>query len=127
MRFLVRRTGAGPLLRMALIGLVLVVAVAGHHAASILPGAVGMLVLELLPQRLGWLRVWLVLELLVASLTVGLSVVYSPAALPLLLITAFRAGDTIGLRAVALERLACAVATGVWLGVLARPDVDQQA
>ena len=125
-KFLVRRIGAGPLLRVALMALVIAVAAAEDRAASIVPGAVGMLVLELLPIGLGWVKTRLALELLIASLTVGLSVVYSQAALPLLLITAFRAGDTLGLRAVLVERLACAAATPLWLVLLARSDLNRQ-
>lgn len=126
MKFLVRRIGAGPLLRVALMALVIAVAAAENRAASIVPGTVGMLVLELLPIGLGWLKTRLAVELLIGSLTVGLSVVYSQAALPLLLITAFRAGDTLGLRAVLAERLACAAATPLWLALLARSDVNRQ-
>ena len=59
------------------------------------------------------------------TLTVGLSVAYTPAALPLLLVTAFRAGETLDGRQVLLERLACAVATPFWLVVLSRSNVDQ--
>jgi signal transduction histidine kinase len=125
LKFLVRRIGAGPLLRVALIALVIAVAVGEDRSASIVPGAAAMLALELLPAGFGWNRTRLAVELVVASLIVGLSVGYSQAALPLLLITAFRAGDVLGLRAVLVERLACGVATPLWLGLLARSDVNR--
>jgi signal transduction histidine kinase len=107
--------------------LVIVVAAAENRAASIVPGTVAMLALELLPVTVGWTRTRLAVELLISSLVVGLSVVYSQAALPLLLIAAFRAGETLGLRAVIAERLACAVATPLWLALLARSDLDREA
>jgi hypothetical protein len=127
MMFLVRRIGAGPLLRVALVALVIVVAVLERHAPSVVPGAVAMLVLELLPGDSRKVRTRLTLEVLIASLTLAVSVAYTPAALPLLLITAFRAGETLGIRAVLIERLACGLATPVWLLLLTRADVDGAA
>lgn len=125
MSFLVRRVGAGPWLRVAISALVIAVAVAGQHPAAVLPGSVALVLLELLSPAVLKDRARLTVELLVVTLTVGLSVAYTPAALPLLLVTAFRAGETLDGRQVLLERLACAVATPFWLVVLSRSNVDQ--
>src|SRR4051812_47034030 len=115
MGFLLRRLGVGPLLRVAIAALVIAVAIAGRHAASVIPGALALILMELFPSTLATPRTRVTIGVLISSLTVGLSVVYSPAALPLLLLSAFRAGEMLNVRSVLVERVAIALATSAWL------------
>src|SRR4051812_23120442 len=125
MGFLLRRLGVGPLLRVAIAALVIAVAIAGRHAASVIPGALALILMELFPSTLATPRTRVTIGVLISSLTVGLSVVYSPAALPLLLLSAFRAGEMLNVRSVLVERVAIALATSAWLELLSRPDLDR--
>ena len=121
MASLVQRVGFGSLLRVAIDVLVVAVAVAGGHPASVLPGALAIVLVELLPAGhwSPWLRI--AVGVLAASLTVALSVIYTPAALPLLLLTAFLAGEMLDGRSVLVERVACAAATLTWLLLFSPP------
>jgi signal transduction histidine kinase len=122
---LLHRVGFGSLLRIAIAALVVAVAVADEHPATVLPGALTLMLMELIPATLWPPRVRVAAGVLVASLTVALSIVYTPAALPLLLLSAFHAGEMLNARSVIVERAACAAATSTWLLLLTRPGIDR--
>jgi signal transduction histidine kinase len=125
MASLVQRVGFGPLLRIAIAVLVVAVAIAGGHPATVVPGALSLMFLEGLPASLWSPRLRVAAGLLVASLTVGLSVFYTPAALPLLLLSPFRAGEMLDAWSVLVERAVCAAAISAWLVLLTRPGFDR--
>lgn len=125
MKVLVARVGVGSLLRVALALLVIMVAVVQRHPASVVPGALTLLVTELIPPEVMRARTRLAAGVLVASLTVGFSIVFTPAALPLLLLPAFRAGETVGTLSLLVERAATAGITSFALLVLYRGEVDR--
>lgn len=118
------RVGLGPWLRVALALLVVVVAIVDGEAATVLPGTLALVATDVLPSGLASPRARIAVGLVFATLTVGLSVGHTLAALPLLLFTAFRTGELLDARSVMVERLASAAALGLVTGVLTRPFGD---
>src|SRR5215213_60862 len=109
MRSAAVRVAVSQRLRIAIALFCVVVALAERHPAVVLPGAVAIVLLELVfPQRPAP-RARLVLTATVAILTVASSVGNTEAAMPLLLLAAFRAADDLGLRPLLLERAASSV------------------
>jgi signal transduction histidine kinase len=96
-------------LRIAIALFCVVVALAEGDAIAVAPGALAVVLIELLlPQRRAP-RVRLVLTAAVAVLTVAASAGDTEAAMPLLLLGAFRAAESLGLRALLLERATSSV------------------
>jgi signal transduction histidine kinase len=98
--------------------LVMVMGTATGHAASVVPGAAAVLIIELIPDDLAPGRARIAACALISCLTVGLSSGYSTSALPLLLFAALRAGEEEGVRAVVVERLLSGAALAVGAGLI---------
>jgi signal transduction histidine kinase len=120
----VTRLGLALWLRVGLALLVIAMAVGERHPASVLPGTAALLLVEVVPTDLASRRTQVVASAVICALTVGLSVRFTQAALPLLLFPAFRVGEEGRARTVLIERLGSGVAVLAVMELLGRPSSD---
>lgn len=115
MAFVLRRTSAGSRLRVAIGLLVIALALAQRAPWLVYAGTLVVILVELTPVPLSAVRAVIGAELAVVTVTVLGTVPGTQAVMPLLLVTAFRAGESLEGRDVLAERAACAVLVGAGL------------